>query len=132
MLVLVADHQPEPEGGVAVVVGQGVEVVQRLVAHGRAVRSGLGRRQQRQLDAAGAGVDERVVEAVDVGRQHARPVGVAVAQQPQLFLLTDVREVPHQRAHQRVVLAPQFGVVEIDEPQRAVPGLRQLTRKRFA
>ena len=47
-------------------------------------------------------------------------------------LLTDVRKVPHKRAHQRVVLAPQFGIVKIDEPQRAVPGLRQLTRKRFA
>ena len=46
--------------------------------------------------------------------------GIATTQQPQLFLLTDVREIPHQRAHQRVVLAPQFGVIEVDQPQRAL------------
>ncbi len=30
-------------------------------------------------------------------------------------------EVPHQRAHQRVVLAVQFGVVEVDQRQGALP-----------
>ena len=97
-----------------------------------AVGPGVGRRQQRQLDAAGAGVHERVVEAVDSGRQHARAVRVAAAQQPQLFLLPDMGEVPHQRAHQRVVLAVQFGVVEIDEPQRALAGPRQFAGQRLA
>ena len=78
--------------------------------------------QQRQIDPAGARVDEGVVEAFDVRRQHAGAVGVAVAQQPQLFLLADVREVPHQRAHQRVVLTMQLGVVEVGEGQRPLPG----------
>jgi hypothetical protein len=31
-----------------------------------------------------------------------------------------------------VVLATQFGVVEVDEPQRSVPRRRQIARKRFA
>ena len=129
-----ADHQTEPEARVTIEVlaGQGVEGVQRLVAHGAAVRARVSGRQERQRDSAGTRMDERIVEAVDVGRQHARPVRVAVAQQPQLLLLTDVREVPHQWAHQRVVLATQFVVVEVDQPQRAVARLRQLTREFFA
>src|SRR4029078_1866322 len=45
---------------------------------------------------------------------------------------TDVGEVPHQRAHQRVVLAVQLSVVEVDETQCPVSCLGPLTRKRFA
>ncbi len=94
VLILVADHQPEVEIGLDVVVGQRVEGVERLVAHRRAERPRIGRRQQRQVHAAGPGVLERVVEAFDVGRQHARPVRIIAAQQPQLFLPSDVGEVP--------------------------------------
>ena len=126
-----ADHQAEPEARVTVI-GQAVEGVQRLAADGAAVRARVRRRQKRQVDPAGPGVLERVVEALHLRRQHARPVRVAVAQQPQLLLLTDVREVPHQRAHQRVVLAMQFGIIEVDEAQRAVPRRGELTRQRFA
>ena len=60
------------------------------------------------------------------------PIRVAAAQQPQLFLLADMREVPHQRAHQRVVLAAQFGVVEIDQPQGSFARPVQIAGQRFA
>ena len=55
-------------------------------------------RQQRQRRALGSGVLERVVQRVHLRRQHAGPGRVAAAQQPQLLLLADMRQVPHQRA----------------------------------
>ena len=96
-----------------------------------AVRPRLVRRQQRQIDATGPGVHEGVVKVFDGAGQHPRPVRVTTAQQPQLFLLADVRQVPHQRAHQRVVLTAEFGVVEIDKPQSSFPRSAQIAGQCF-
>src|SRR5579884_912924 len=74
---------------------------------------------------------ERVVETLDIRAQHARAVEIAAAQQPQFLLLADVRQVPHQRAHQGVVLAAQFGIVEIDQPQGALACPRQVASQLF-
>ena len=81
-----------------------------LVAHLADVPPGLGRVEQRQRRAVGAGMLERVVELVDRLRQDRIPAA-DVAQQPELFLVADVREVPDQRRHQPGVLADQVGVV---------------------
>jgi hypothetical protein len=64
----------------------------------------LNRRQQRRRRALGAGMLERAVKRVHLWREHPAPGRVAGPQQPQLLLLADVRQVPHERAHQRVVL----------------------------
>src|SRR5690242_17643982 len=93
---------------------------------------GLGGRQQWEVDAAGPRMDERVVEGIDVGGQHARTVGVTATQQPQLLLLADMREIPHQRTHQRVVLPVQFVVVEVDQGERAATGGGQVAGQRLA
>ena len=69
---------------------------------------------------------ERVVQPFDRRWQHARSSTVVSAEQPELLLPADVGEVPHQRAHQRVVLPQQFGVVELDQPQCAVTRQGQL------
>src|ERR1700680_737769 len=74
---------------------------------------------------------EGVVETLDRRRQHSGPIRVTAAQQPQLFLLTNVRQIPDQRAHQRVVLAAQFVIVEIDQPQRARACPLQIAGKSF-
>jgi hypothetical protein len=48
------------------------------------------------------------------------------AEQPEILLLADVREVPDQRAHQRAVLAQQLRLVVVGQLQRAVAGDGQL------
>src|SRR5205085_12238819 len=53
---------------------------------------------------------------------------VAVAQQPEIFLLADVREVPNEGAHQRAVLAGQLGLVELGEREGALTGGQQAAR----
>ncbi len=73
----------------------GAEGVERLLPHLRHVGARLRRAEQRQLDPAGPGVLERVVEPVDLRAQ--RLTAADVAHQPQLLLAADVREVPHQR-----------------------------------
>jgi hypothetical protein len=83
----------------------------------------LNRGQQRQRRALGAGVLECVVERVHRWREHPGPDRVAGPQQPQLLLLADVRQVPHQRAHQQVVLRDQRRVVQVRQLQRPVSGL---------
>ena len=89
------------------------------------VRAGLGGRQQRQRGPRGPRVLERVVERVDLG-VHRLPAA-HVAQQPQLFLVGDVREVPDQRRHQRRVLADQVGVVDgLGEQPGPFPGREQV------
>ena len=130
MLILVAGDQPE--GELVTVLGQGVEVIEHLVSDGRAVGPRLGRGEQRQVHAAGARIQEGVVATFDVRIQHSRATGVVTAQQPELLLPTDVREVPGQRAHEGVVLAEQFGVVELDQSQGALAGLRQFAGEQFA
>ena len=131
VLVLVADHHSVHEIVVRFV-GQLVECVQRRGPHGATVGPRLIGRQQRQVDAAGAGVHEGVVEVFDRAGQDSRPVRVAAAQQPQFLLLADVRQVPDQRAHQRVVLAMEFGIVEIHQPQGSFARPVQIADQRFA
>jgi hypothetical protein len=65
-------------------------------------------------------MDESVVEPLDVLREHARPAWITRAQNPKFFLLADMRQVPYQRAHQRVELAIQLGIVEISESMRSL------------
>ena len=89
--------------------GSALEQVEHPAADLVVEGPGLDRRQQRQRRAVGPAVLERVVQRVHVRRQHPGPGRVAAAQQPQLFLLADVGEVPDQRAHQRVVLGQQVG-----------------------
>src|SRR5262249_18488867 len=67
----------------------------------------------------------------DGRRQDARPTRVAATQQPQLFLLTDVRQVPDQRTHQRVVLTTEFVIVELHESQGPRPRPRQVVGQPF-
>ena len=54
--------------------------------------------------------------------------GSPAAQQPELLLLADVRQVPHQRAHQRVVLREQGRLVEVGEQRGARPRQFQIAR----
>ena len=131
VLVLVADHQAVDEV-VLRFVGEPIERIERSRSHRPAVAARLMRGQQRQVGAAGAGVHEGVVEAFHRAGQDSRPIRVAAAQQPQFFLLADMRQVPDQRAHQRVVLTTQFRVVEIDQPQRSSPRPVHVADQRFA
>ena len=92
---------------------RGRPALEAVEARGRGRRRGT-RGPRRGLssgrrDPLGARVLEGVVELLDLRRQHALRGGVATAQQPQVLLLADVREVPDQRAHQRAVLAGQLG-----------------------
>ncbi len=78
--------------------------------------------EQRQVAADVARRLERVVHRGVVGRQQ-RLAAVAV-HQPQVLVGGDVREVPHQRAHQRRVRGLDVGVGEaLDERQRALARL---------
>jgi hypothetical protein len=131
VLVLVADHHPEDEIAVRLV-GQPVEGIQGGRPHGAAISPRPVRGQQRQVGAAGPRVHESVVEVVDGAGQHPRLIRVAAAQQPQFFLLPDVGQVPNQGTHQRVVLAAEFGVVEIHQPQSPFPRSLQITDQCFA
>jgi hypothetical protein len=88
----------------------GLQQVEHPAAHLVGVAAGLGRRQQGQARPLGPGVFERVVQRVDL-RVHRVPAA-DVAQQPELLLVADVREVPHQGGHQRRVLRGQVGLVQ--------------------
>ena len=95
-----------------------VEQVEHLVAAPCAdVGAGLGRGEQRQRRAGRArGCSNASYRSSISGR-----TGVAaadVAQQPQLLLVADVREVPDQRRHQRRVLRDQVGLVDRVGQQR--------------
>jgi hypothetical protein len=133
VLVFVADHHRVYEGSLVAggIVGQHVKRVEHGRPHGLAVCARLIRRQQRQVDPTGAGMHKGVVEPPDRRRQHRGPCGISIPQQPQLFLLTDVRQVPHQGAHQRVVLPTEFRVVKLDQTQRSRPRPRQVVGNAF-
>ena len=81
----------------------------------------LDRRQQRQAGAVGPRVREGVVEPLDSGRQQPRARRVAAADQPELLLLADVREVPDERAHDRAVLGGQLRLVELGQTRSSGP-----------
>ena len=116
-----AAQQPRPgEGGP-------VEQVEDPAAHLVPVGARLGRRQQRQRRAFGARVLECVVQRVDLRVQRLAAAGLA--QQPELFLVGDVREVPDQRGHQRRVLSDQVGLVHaVGEQRRSLPRAGQFPR----
>jgi hypothetical protein len=69
----------------------------------------LAGRQQRQGGTLAAGMLERVVQRVDL-RVHRVPAAHG-PQQPQLFLVGDVCQIPHQWGHLRGVLADQVAIV---------------------
>ena len=87
-----------------------VEGVQHLAADQADVVAGLGRLEQRQRRPGRARVLEGVVDVVELG-PHRLDAG-RLAQQPQLLVVADVREVPHQRRHQPRVLGEQLALVE--------------------
>ena len=98
-----------------------VQDVEHLVAHLAHVTACLGGVQQRQPRPVRPRVLERVVELVDVGAH--RLAAADVADQPELLLVADVREVPHQRRHQHRVLADEVLVVDgVGEQDAAPPG----------
>ena len=76
-----------------------LQQVQDPAPHLVAVGPSLRRRQQRQRRAFGAGVLERVVQRVDLRVHGLAPADLP--QQPEFFLVGDVRQVPDQRGHQR-------------------------------
>ncbi len=131
VLVLVADHQAVHEVLLRFV-REPIERIERSRSHGPAVAARLMRGQQRQVDAAGTGMHEGVVQALHGVGQDSRPIRVTATQQPQFFLLSDMRQVPHQRAHQRVVLTTKLRVVEIDQPQRSFARPLHIADQRFA
>ena len=114
----VPDPPPGREPGVAE--PGPVEQVQDPAADLMAVGPRLVGRQQRQCRALRAGMLERVVERVDFRVQGF--AAADLAQQPELFLVGDVREVPDQRRHQRRVLPDQVGLVHaVGEQRRPLP-----------
>ena len=94
------------------------------------VGPGLGGRQQRQRRPLGARMLERVVERVDLRAHGLAPADLA--QQPELFLVGDVGQVPDQRGHQRRVLPDQVRLVHaVGEQRRPLPCPDQLSRDRL-
>jgi len=74
-----------------------------------------------------AGMLERVVERVDLRVQ--RVPAADLAQQPQLLLVRDVREVPHQRGHQRRVLLDQVRLIHCRGEQGGAVARRDQFRR---
>jgi hypothetical protein len=130
MLLLVLGDHPEGEPpGDQRGPGEGRRLEQ--VEHPAADLAGVAARlcgwQQRQGGALGAGVLEGVIERVDL-RVH-RVAAAHLPQQPQLFLIGDVREIPYQRRHQRGMLADKVGLVHGPGQQLgALPGRDQAAR----
>ena len=88
-------------------------------ADGRQVLARGGRVEQLDFAAHGARRLERVVDGGEVGAQQLL-AAVAVAD-PQVLVGGDVREIPHQRAHDRRELLLEPLVREVgDEPERAL------------
>ena len=108
-----------------------VEQVENPAAHLVAVGPGLGGRQQRQRGTLRARVLERVIERIDL--RVYRLAAADLAQQPELFGVGDVREVPDQRGHQRRVLSDQVGLVHAVGQQRGpLAGAGQFPRDDLA
>jgi len=104
-----------------------VEQVEDPAAHLVAVGPGLGGRQQRQRGTFRPRVLERVVERVDL-RVH-RLAAADLAQQPELFLIGDVGQVPDQRGHQRRMLSDQVSLVHaLGQQRRPLPRAGQFPR----
>lgn len=122
LLLVLRDH-PEGEAGPdqrgPVTERSGLQHVQGPAAYLGGVRTGLLGRQQRQRGPGGARMLEGVVQPVDL-RAHRLP-SRHTAQQPQLLLVADVRQVPDQWRHQRRVLGGQLAVVHAVGEERGAP-----------
>ena len=98
VLVLVLDDHPvheataqQPHGGIEL---HPVERVEGVAAHGRDVRPRVIRAQQRQPGPVGPRMPEGVVHVVVLLTDALVP---EPAQQPDVLVVADVRQVPHQR-----------------------------------
>ena len=113
-------HEPVSKQRITAVEIDRGENVEDACAHTGDEGSGRGRAQDRQRRTVTAWVLERVVDVVEerVGRGGAHDV----SEQPQLFVVADVGEVPHERRHQRGNLADEVGIVDRrEEPEGARP-----------
>ena len=125
MLVLVLQDHPvdvgAPQQTLVRVELDALEDVEHLAAHRGDVGAGLGRAEQGQGRAVGAGVPERVVEVVVVRRAGPQP-GHGL-EQPDLLVVADVGEVPDQRGHDGRMLANEVGVRHgLEQTQGPPPG----------
>ena len=122
LLLVLGDHaEHEPALGEPASPQRGLlEQVDDLGADLGDVAPGLRRVQQRQCRPVGPRVLERVVELID-GLRQQRVAAADVAQQPQLLLIADVRQVPDQRGHQPGVLTDQVVVVHGLGERRGAP-----------
>ena len=106
-----------------------LELVEHPATHVGDETARLRRGQETQIRAGGARMQEGVVELVDLGREQTLPPTVAATQEPEVFLLTDVRQIPDERAHQGRHLRGQLGVVEIGQRERARARMLQTSRE---
>jgi hypothetical protein len=114
VLLLVLDDHAEGEAVLdqaAAGERRALQQVEDAAAHLAHVVARLARVQQRQRRTLEPRVLERVVELVH-GLGQDRVAAADVAEQPQLLLVADVRQVPHQRRHQPGVLRDEVGVVD--------------------
>ena len=87
-----------------------LQCVEDLATHLTEVVVRLAGQQQRQAGPGVTRVLEGVVEVVDLGAH--RLLAARLAQQPELLVVADVGQVPHQGRHQPGVLGEQVGLVE--------------------
>ena len=117
-------------GSALVEVGAG-EHVERSLAHVVDIRARLARSEDRQLGPFAPRVRERVVEVVVALVDRSTPP--ELAHEPELLVVADVREIPHERRHERRDLAAQVIVVERrEEPEGPVPGVVEMRRDQLA
>ena len=99
-----------------------VEHLQRALAHVLEIGQRAGAVEQRQVAAHLARRLERVVHRRQLGAQQR--LAAEAVHQPQVLVRRDVREVPRERAHDRLVLGLDVGVAEGgDESEGALAGL---------
>ena len=117
MLELVADDHLVHDG----VDAAGVDRGQRALAHGGEVLARSVRVEQLDLAAHRPRRLEGVIARGELGVQQ-RLAGEAM-HEPEILVGRDVGQVPHQRAHERVDLALELGVVEMrDDREGAFAG----------
>ena len=100
VLVLVLGDHRERECRLRVAVRDRTEFLQHPLTHLDQECARLPGAEQRQRCTFGPRVGEGVVEILDLGPQDTWDIAAA-AQQPEVLLLADVREIPDQRAEQR-------------------------------
>src|SRR2546421_3955971 len=119
VLVLVLDdHVPDNVAGAA------GEHLERTCADGRQVLARAQEVEMRHVAAHGARGLQGVVDAQELGVHRVEPARPHA--EPELLERGDVREVPHQRTHQRIVDPVHIRVRDgLDQPQRPRPRLVQ-------